>query len=266
MELLQRVRNWLFSVPGYGWPGCDISLPGGVELQLVGSVHMGTPDMTPLPAVLLDKLTRARALIVEADIINGGSPFGVSDDMPQRQPLHHRLDQQLYQQTAQRARQLAISLHGLTDKPAWQVALILQACQAQQLGFCADYGIDYQLLQAAHGWHKPVIELEGSDGHLTLLSQLPQDGEGLLRDTLQHWHDNARLLQLMASWWTGTTPKPAAWSLPEIFSDGLHNALLRKRNQQWNRFLRKQPAGCYIVVVGALHLYGADNLPTLLNA
>ena len=43
----------------YAWPGLDISLPGGQHLHLVGSIHMGTQDMSPLPPGLIKLLKRA---------------------------------------------------------------------------------------------------------------------------------------------------------------------------------------------------------------
>ena len=42
-----------------------------------------------------------------------------------------------------------------------------------KLGLRAEYGIDYQLLQAAKQQHKPVIELEGAENQITMLLQLP---------------------------------------------------------------------------------------------
>lgn len=64
-----------------------------------------------------------------------------------------------------------------------------------KLGLRAEYGIDYQLLQAAKQQHKPVIELEGAENQIAMLLQLPDNGLALLDDTLTHWHTNARLLQ-----------------------------------------------------------------------
>ena len=59
----------------YAWPARDIMLAGGQRLHLVGSIHMGTQDMQPLPGGLIKQLQRADALIVEADITQGASPF-----------------------------------------------------------------------------------------------------------------------------------------------------------------------------------------------
>jgi uncharacterized protein YbaP (TraB family) len=46
--------------------------------------------------------------------------------------------------------------------------MVLQATQAQRLGLRPDYGIDYQLLQAARQFSTPVIELEGTDSQVAL--------------------------------------------------------------------------------------------------
>ena len=58
----------------YRWPAMDVRL-GDRHLHLVGSIHMGTRDMQPLPARLLRQLQQADALIVEADITQGGCFF-----------------------------------------------------------------------------------------------------------------------------------------------------------------------------------------------
>ncbi|MGL9734128.1 MAG: hypothetical protein ACR5LD_07235 [Symbiopectobacterium sp.] len=42
-----------------------------------------------------------------------------------------------------------------------------------------------------------MIELGGQQEQLAMLRQLPHGGVSLLEDTLDHWHVNARLLQVM---------------------------------------------------------------------
>ncbi|VEB62427.1 GumN family protein [Salmonella enterica subsp. enterica] len=55
------------------------------------------------------------------------------------------------------------------------------------MGLRPDYGIDYQLLQAAREMSLPVQELEGAKHQLELLCDLPDGGMALLDDTLTHW-------------------------------------------------------------------------------
>ena len=153
----------------------------------------------------------------------------------------------------------------LESQPLWQSAMVLQATQAQRLGLRGDYGIDYQLLNAARAQQLPVIELEGAASQIALLRQMPNDGLLLLEDTLTHWHTNARLLQTMVSWWLDSPPAVDRLALPATFSESLYDVLMHERNQAWCEKLHALPAGRYVVAVGALHLYGEGNLPSLLK-
>ena len=63
MGLLNRIKMlWQAAVgSSYSWPALDITLPGERYLHLVGSIHMGTRDMSPPPARLLKKIRQADA-------------------------------------------------------------------------------------------------------------------------------------------------------------------------------------------------------------
>ena len=246
----------------YAWPGMDISLPGGQHLHLVGSIHMGTQDMSPLPSGLIKLLKRADALIVEADISGHESPFaGLESD----RPLAERLNETQLAELTRLADETGVSLSMLDTLPLWQIAMVLQATQAQKLGLRADYGIDYQLLMAARESNVRVMELEGTDSQIALLRNLPDGGLALLEDTLTHWRTNARLLQVMIGWWLEQPPAKGVTTLPTTFSQSLYDVLMHQRNQAWRETLLALPPGRYVVAVGALHLYGEGNLPDMLT-
>jgi len=263
MGLFQQLKSSLRSLLSgrYPWPGMDVSLKGGQQLHLVGSIHMGTRDMAPLPAGLLKKLQQADALIVEADISGSETPF---NNLPSYPPLRERLSKTLYQQLEARAGEQGLSLAPFDNQPLWQVAMVLQATNAQKLGLRPDYGIDYQLLHSARALSKPVIELEGADSQVALLLNLPDNGFDLLSDTLTQWHTNARLLQVMIGWWI-TQPSGETPTLPNTFSQSLYDVLMQQRNLAWRDRLLALPPGRYVVAVGALHLYGEGNLPSMLK-
>ncbi|MDY1036719.1 conjugal transfer protein TraB [Enterobacteriaceae bacterium RIT714] len=264
MSLFNRIKTTLRALfpRRYPWPGLDIALPGGQHLHLVGSIHMGTRDMSPLPPALINLLRTADALIVEADISGSESPFANLDIPP---PLSERLNSTKLAELARIADEVGLSVSMLETQPLWQIAMVLQATQAQRLGLRGEYGIDYQLLNAARARNLPVIELEGAASQIALLRQLPDDGLPLLDDTLTHWHTNARLLQMMISWWLETPPANSRLELPSTFSESLYDVLMHERNQAWRNALHALPAGRYVVAVGALHLYGEGNLPSLLQ-
>lgn len=208
------------------------------------------------------KTASCDALIVEADIAGSDSPF---DNLPPAAPLEERLNPQLLSQLEQTLQTLSLSREEFEQRPAWHIALVLQATQAQRLGLRPEYGVDYQLLQEAQQHQISVLELEGTTSQLDILRQLPDDGIELLQDTLTHWHENARLLQVMMSWWLETPPAAELLSLPSTFSQPLHDVLMHQRNQAWCDRLFALPPGRYVVAAGALHLYGDGNLPALLQ-
>ncbi|MEM6160639.1 TraB/GumN family protein [Erwinia sp. P6884] len=245
----------------YAYPAQDL-IVGRSKLHLVGSIHMGTQGMMPLPAQLQQRLAGADALIVEADITTGASPFCESEPCP---PLAERLNADELALFQRLCGEVAIAPEAADRLPAWQVALMLQAQQAQRLGLRADYGIDYQLLKAARAQQKPVIELEGPETQLALLRALPDNGLSLLQDTFRHWNTNARLLQTMIGWWLESPPTARQTVLPGTFNSALNDVLMLQRNREWNLALRALKPGNYVVAVGALHLYGEGNLPGLLK-
>ena len=263
MGLFQILKSSLRALfkPHYAWPGMDVNLPGGQQLHLVGSIHMGTRDMSPLPPKLIAKIRQADALIVEADISGSEMPFS---DLPSSPPLSERLPPEQYQQLEKLCDEMGVSLALADSQPLWQVAMVLQATQAQKLGLRPDYGIDYQMLHCARDAGVKVMELEGAKSQIALLRELPENGLALLEDTLEHWHTNARLLQMMIGWWLEQPPSSAP-SLPNTFSHSLYDKLMHQRNQAWREKLYALPPGRYVVAVGALHLYGEGNLPLILK-
>lgn len=265
MSLLSRLQSWWsrLSAGDYPWPALDITLPGGRYLHLVGSVHMGTRDMAPLSSRLIQKIAAADALIVEADISSDAAPFDAEEN---NQLLRECIGSELYTRLEQRINELGLSPEIFSHLPPWQVAIVLQNYQAQQLGLRSVYGIDHQMIQAAKQSAVPVQELEGLESQLTLLKSLPDQGRGLLEDSLSHWHTNARQLQLMISWWQETAPRQKTEALPATFNHELYDVLMCQRNHRWRNMLEALPPGRYVVAVGALHIYGEGNLPALLRA
>ena len=264
MSLLTQLKTLWNHLKGtaYSWPAIDLSLSGGRHFHLVGSIHMGTRDMSPLPPRLLKKMRQADALIVEADISGQETPFS---DLPACPPLEERLSAAQREKLTTLAEEMGLSVSLFDNQPLWQIAMVLQATQAQKLGLRPDYGIDYQLLRDARAHDMTIIELEGANSQMALLNQLPDNGLMLLEDTLTHWHTNARLLQVMINWWLEQAPTQGAVELPNTFSESLYDILMHQRNLAWRDTLLALPAGHYVVAVGALHLYGEGNLPTLLR-
>ena len=227
---------------------------------------MGVPAMAPLPSGLRKALDECNALIVEADLTQGTLPAIASSSSGPT--LQQQLTIEQWQQFEAACRECRLDTQILAQFPAWQVGLTLQQKQATLLGLRPEFGVDHQLLSLAHLANQPVIALESQQQQLALLTSLPNHGLDLLIDSLLHWRSNARQLQKMIEWWLSR--KNASFSsLPELsqcFSNDLQQILISERNKQWASHLLALPPGRYLVVVGALHLSGPDNLINLITS
>lgn len=265
VSIVQQIKKWIGinKTTHYPYPAVDITLPNNISLHLVGSIHMGVPTMSPLSEVLISEIRQADAIIIEADISTETQAFDQQSLF--REPINTRINNIFLTKIIQQCESLQIPLFQIDDKPLWQIALILQSTQATQLGLQPQHGIDYQVIQYANKYQKPLIELEGIKSQVALLLDFPDDGQQLLQDTLKNWHDNARTLQIMINWWLNYNSKEKQPPLPNTFSKAVFDILMDQRNQNWAKILSQLPSGRYVVTVGALHLFGEQNLVDLLT-
>lgn len=108
MDLLYRVKTLWAALRGnhYTWPAIDITLPGNRHFHLIGSIHMGSHDMAPLPTRLLKKLKNADALIVEADVSTSDTPFA---NLPACEALEERISEEQLQNLQHISQEMGIS-------------------------------------------------------------------------------------------------------------------------------------------------------------
>ena len=90
---------------------------------------------------MLKKLKNADALIVEADVSTSDTPFA---NLPTCEALEERINEEQLQNLQHISQEMGISPSLFSTQPLWQIAMVLQATQAQKLGLRAEYGIDYQ--------------------------------------------------------------------------------------------------------------------------
>lgn len=71
------------------------------------------------------------------------------------------------------ADETGVSLSMLDTLPLWQIAMVLQATRAQRLGLRGDYGIDYQLLNAAGRATCPSLNWKARTARLRFFASFP---------------------------------------------------------------------------------------------
>lgn len=174
MGLLNRIKMLWRAAVGSSYSACDGYRPARRTLFAPRRQYpYGHPRHGAAAGKASEKIRQADALIVEADISGNETPFS---NLPTYPPLAERLSDAQLSELEARAGELGLSVGLFDSQPLWQVAMVLQATQAQKLGLRPDYGIDYQLLMAARESNIAVMELEGADSQIALLRDLPDGG------------------------------------------------------------------------------------------
>ncbi|WP_238133635.1 TraB/GumN family protein [Vibrio cincinnatiensis] len=236
-------------------------------LMVIGSIHVGTPAMYPLPTPVYDALGKSHGLIIEAD--TQASP----DITPP--PIYLTSGQTLTQpqqkQLALLAKQLNQDADTLLQQPPWRSALVLQFLQFQQLGYSAYKGVDAHLIRKAKQAGVPLISLESLQYQVDLLASLPNSGQEMLVTLLDEWDTNQSMTEcLIESWQKGDKEKLEAMMHHSGMSESMEKAFITQRNHEWAKKLSSQTFypksdGYYVMVVGALHLVGKNNVLDLLK-
>ncbi|MGF1690281.1 TraB/GumN family protein [Photobacterium kagoshimensis] len=238
---------------------------GQRQFTILGSIHVGTQDMYPLPEIFLNHWQAADGLIVEANILDTKMPSFTFNP-----PLTHALlDESDTHKLNQIAKQLKLKPNDLAYAPPWYSVMSIQLALAYNLGLQADLGVDYILLERAANQSMPIHQLESVAKQFDMMKALPKNGLDMLLETIHDWDEvDDQLDCLIAAWQDGDKGKLDSLFAESSYSDETDFMLIDQRNINWVEQLndiKKYPAGNYMLVVGAFHLIGEQGLPNLLK-
>ncbi|GHW96263.1 TraB/GumN family protein [Vibrio cholerae] len=244
---------WLFIQPLHAEPLYWSATKGSTQLILLGSLHVGSDQLYPLPDQLAQKLKQSAGLVVETDIRHQSNITLPATTVSSEQVLS---DEQLFVLDGI-AQQLRLDAQQIRQLPPWSASLILQMRQFLELGYQADRGIDLYFMQQAEQHQLPVLSLETLQFQVDLLAHLPNSGQELLVSLIDEWENNTQLTECMIESWKKGDEKNLLQMLTE-------------RNQDWAEKLTHpqflpQQGKPYLVVVGTLHLIGKQSLLSILE-
>ncbi len=253
-----------------------ISTDSATQIWLLGSVHYLREQDYPLPAIIDELYDQADALVMEIDL-DDLDPAIVQTRFLQAamlqgtEPLSSVLDADVYAATQTTARSLGLDLAAFEGFEPWLVALTLMDLGMARLGFRAEQGLEQHLLQRASKDGKDVRGLETLAAQISVFDELTlAEQQALLAQTLEEIRSpESDMGELIAAWRSGSLDTLTG-KLSASFSEfpGLYETLVVERNRHWAAELERlaDEPGRYLVVVGALHLIGADNVIGLLRA
>lgn len=247
-------------------------------VYLLGSIHLGTPDLYPFNEKLLNAFEESDALLVEANVLDqAGMEYYLENAMfAEGTTLKDVVSEETFAKVEQVAEMYQIPLEQLVMFQPWALSSDLAilsmddsfGVSPQEMSML---GIDMYFLLNAMLQGKPVIELEGVQAQVDMFTGLsPEAQEEVLNAALDSILDpsieseNDSLKEWFGYWKNGDV---ATWT--ESFNASAAEAteydamLFGARDEQMAQkiaTLLEEQEGTYFVVIGAGHFIVDKNI------
>ena len=244
-------------------------------IYLFGTIHL-LPKESKWRTPTLDKaIGKSDGLYLET-IIDEANPaqlagvmasLGFAAGLP---PIAERVDP-----TKRPALEAAIAKTGIPrvafDRmETWAAAFSLLSLQFKSIGLEGGEGVESVLRGTFQGAGKPIGQLETNREQLGFFDTLPEAAQrALLEGSIETPGDMRQHFQGMLNAWLRGDVQSIAKTFNEDLSASpeLMDALIRKRNANWSRWIEQRMAqpGTVMVAVGAGHLAGDDSVQDFLQ-
>jgi len=248
----------------------------GGEVTLLGSVHVLRAADYPLPPSVDALFERAQILVMELDLddVDAVVQQGVilkAATLAQGRVLRDVVDGSVYRLAEQRSTELGVNLTLLEHFEPWFVAVTMLDQGMRKLGFQPERGLEQYLVGKSRRAGKEILGLETLAMQIGIFDALPPSSQqAMLEQTLQELDEaEMAMVDLTVAWRDGRLETLSEELLDDFDAfPGLYDTLVTERNTAWvgalERFLRDGRR--YLVVVGALHLVGRNNVIDMLTA
>lgn len=242
----------------------------GGEVTLLGSMHVLRPSDYPLPPSLDELVERANLIVMEVDLddVDATASQRIILDtamLPQGTVLADVVDNEVYRLLEQYMEQVGVDLARLERFEPWFLAITVLDLGMRKIGFEPERGIEQYVLRLARTAGKEIVGLETIEFQLGLFDALPpEQQQAMLEQTLAELDEGVTVLsEMVAAWRDGELESLSAELLDEFAEfPGLYETIVTKRNTAWVPAIERMIADGrrHLVVVGALHLVGPDNV------
>jgi uncharacterized protein len=243
-------------------------------VYVLGSIHLLNKESYPLAGQFEEAYRGSGTIVFEADMVEAESPktqelmsrLGL---FPHGESIREVISADTYRLLKKRLSASGTDVVAVERLRPWLCALSLIMGEVQRLGFNPEYGIDKHFFDKAKKDGKRMLALETMEEQLHLFSDIdPSRQDSLLKQTLKELDVMEELFrEMILAWDSGDTQrldaitKKSFDAYPEIYGE-----LFVKRNLRWAAKIEKllNQSGKTLVIVGAGHLAGQDNLISLL--
>ena len=242
---------------------------------LVGSVHVLTKDVYPLPPVFERAFSETRTLMEEVDLGASSDPGAVlplasKAMLTDGRTLTALLDAETAALVRAQATAAGLPMLVVDRMKPWLAAMTLAVPALQRAGYDPSFGLDRHFYDRAKAASRPVHGLETAAAQLAALDSLPMPVQiDMLKAVLGDIDTQVgAVAELVRAWRSGDVRALERLLLDEFReSPDVYRRLLVERNRAWVPQIATcaaEPAPC-LVVVGGAHLVGGDSVVAMLR-
>lgn len=245
------------------------------RVYLLGSVHLLRAEDYPLPAEIEDAYADAETLYMELDLDDldpaaTQAVVGRLGLIQDGRTLADWMGSDAYARAESLAQDVDIELARLANAEPWYAAVTVEQIALSRIGFDTSRGVEAHMLRKASDDGKDVLGLETLEEQLGFLDRLSLPSQrSMLLHTLGEATEIEPLMdRLIAAWRHGDVEFLERETLAEMAQfPELHDALVVRRNRSWTRQIEAllDDQADYLIIVGALHLVGADSVVAMLE-
>lgn len=245
------------------------------KVYLFGTIHMLPASSTWRTPALEQAVNSSQGLYVET-IVDQAKPQALAAELA-RLGLGQALPP-IAQRVAPDKRPLleaAIAKSGVPrpffdQMETWAAAFTLLGVQFKELGLKGEHGVESVLRGSFASAGKPVGQLETNSEQLGFFDTLPEEAQrALLEGSIDAPREmRVQFNAMIDSWLRGDVDAIARTFNEDLAaSPALMDALIRRRNANWSRWIERRMAspGTVMVAVGAGHLAGDSSVQRYLQ-
>jgi uncharacterized protein YbaP (TraB family) len=244
-------------------------------VYLFGTIHLLPKNYSWRTAAFDQAVSGSQSLVVET-IVDSTNPqalagelarLGFRDGLP---PLATRVPPEKRALLDGAIAKTGIPRPAFDRMETWAAAFMLLGTQFKDLGLTGDDGVETVLRASFAQAGKPVGQLESNTEQLSLFDTLPESAQrALLEGAIDAPAAMRSQFDEMLSAWASGDVAAIGTSFNEDLagSPELRDALLKRRNVNWTRWIQRRMTtpGSVFVAVGAGHLAGADSVVAMLQ-
>jgi uncharacterized protein YbaP (TraB family) len=244
-------------------------------VYLLGSVHLLKKEHYPLAAPIEAAFEKAKVAVFEIDFEEAENPTTRTNLLAKAklgtgETLRDLLSKRSYERLTNYLESIELPLQTVENLKVGVIAMSIGYLEAQRLGFEEKLGVDRHLQERARKDGKKILALDTPETQMDVITGLSkQDGETLLNDTIDLLGMMDRKLeQAISAWKTGDIATAAVYLNDWVTKHPeLYQRFAVERNRRWIPKIEKLVHGNQdaIVVVGALHFAGKQNLLEMLE-